>query len=91
VAKLITIDFETFYDTDYSLTKLSTEEYVNDDRFEVIGFAYKIDNEPAVFTGHVFPLARMAAAHCSASLHESSSMSKRLSHTFAHASLSACT
>jgi DNA polymerase I-like protein with 3'-5' exonuclease and polymerase domains len=49
VAKLITIDFETFYDTDYSLTKLSTEEYVNDDRFEVIGFAYKIDNEPAVW------------------------------------------
>jgi hypothetical protein len=49
VAKLITIDFETFYDTDYSLTKLSTEEYVNDDRFEAIGFAYKIDNEPAVW------------------------------------------
>jgi DNA polymerase len=49
MTKLITIDFETFYDTDYSLTKLSTEEYVNDDRFEVIGFAYKIDNEPAVW------------------------------------------
>ena len=47
--KLITIDMETYYDSDYSLTKLSTEEYVNDDRFEVIGFAYKIDDEPAVW------------------------------------------
>ena len=49
MTKLITIDFETFYDSDYSLTKLSTEEYVNDPRFEAIGFAYKIDNEPAVW------------------------------------------
>jgi len=49
VAKLITIDFETYYDPDYSLTKLSTEEYVNDPRFEVIGFAYKIDDERTVW------------------------------------------
>ena len=49
MAKLITIDFETYYDSDYSLTKLSTEQYVNDDRFEVIGFAYKIDDAPAVW------------------------------------------
>lgn len=47
--KLITIDFETYYDNEYSLTKLSTEQYVNDDRFEVIGFAYKIDAAPAVW------------------------------------------
>ena len=46
---LITIDFETFYDTDYSLTKLSTEEYVNDPRFELIGFAYKINDERTVW------------------------------------------
>jgi DNA polymerase len=46
---LITIDFETYYDSDYSLTKLSTEEYVNDPRFEVIGFAYKIDDERTVW------------------------------------------
>jgi hypothetical protein len=49
VAKLITIDMETYYDSDYSLTKLSTEEYVNDPRFEVIGFAYKIDDERTVW------------------------------------------
>jgi DNA polymerase len=49
MTKLITIDFETYYDPDYSLSKLSTEEYVNDPRFEAIGFAYKIDDEPAIW------------------------------------------
>ena len=49
MTKLITIDFETYYDNDFSLTKLSTEQYVRDERFEVIGFAYKIDNEPPVW------------------------------------------
>jgi hypothetical protein len=53
MTKLITIDFETYYDSDYSLSKLSTEEYVNDDRFESIGFAYKIDDAPAVWVSGV--------------------------------------
>jgi len=35
--RLLTIDFETFYDSDYSLSKLTTSEYVLDQRFEVIG------------------------------------------------------
>ena len=30
-----TLDFETYYDKDYSLSKLTTEEYVRDKRFEV--------------------------------------------------------
>ena len=46
MTKLITIDFETYYDQKYSLSKISTEEYVRDNRFEVIGFAYKIDDGP---------------------------------------------
>lgn len=39
--KIITIDFETYYDKDYSLSKLTTEEYVRSDRFEVIGVGVK--------------------------------------------------
>jgi len=39
--KILTIDFETYYAKDYSLTKLTTEEYVRDSRFEVIGVAVK--------------------------------------------------
>ena len=36
-----TLDFEAYYDKDYSLSKLTTEEYVRDKRFEVIGLAIK--------------------------------------------------
>jgi len=41
---IVIIDFETFYDKDYSLTKMTTEEYINDPRFEVIGVGIKIDD-----------------------------------------------
>lgn len=40
------IDFETYYAKDYSLTKLTTQQYVDDPRFEVIGVAVKIDDQP---------------------------------------------
>lgn len=39
------IDLETYYAKDYSLTKLTTEQYVNDPRFEVIGLAIKKNND----------------------------------------------
>jgi DNA polymerase I-like protein with 3'-5' exonuclease and polymerase domains len=41
---IITIDFETYYDRDFSLTKLTTEEYIRSDRFEVIGISVKVNN-----------------------------------------------
>ena len=43
---LITIDFETYYDKDYSLKKVTTEEYVRSQDFEVIGLGIKLNNEP---------------------------------------------
>lgn len=49
---IITLDFETYYDKPFSLTKLTTEEYIRDDRFEVIGVAVAVDNEqPEWFSG----------------------------------------
>lgn len=39
--RLVTLDFETYYDKEYSLSKMTTEEYINDPRFETIGFGTK--------------------------------------------------
>jgi len=46
---ILCIDFETFYSRDYSLTKLTTEEYIRDQRFEVIGVSIKKNDEPTVW------------------------------------------
>lgn len=43
--KFITLDFETFYDVGFSLTNLTTEEYIRDERFQVIGVGVKIDDQ----------------------------------------------
>jgi DNA polymerase I-like protein with 3'-5' exonuclease and polymerase domains len=45
--KLITLDFETFYDTKFSLSRLTTEEYIRSPDFEVIGVGIKIEDAPA--------------------------------------------
>ena len=42
---IITVDFETYYDKDISLRKLTTEEYVRHEQFEVIGVSVKVNNE----------------------------------------------
>ena len=42
---LITVDFETYYDKDYSLRKMTTESYIRDPRFEVIGVGVKVNNQ----------------------------------------------
>jgi DNA polymerase I-like protein with 3'-5' exonuclease and polymerase domains len=50
--KILTIDFETFYSTEFSLTKVTTEEYVRSPEFEVIGVAVQEDDgEPVWFSG----------------------------------------
>jgi len=49
--KLITLDFETYYDKEYGLKKFTTEEYIRDPRFEVIGVAVKADNTMHWCTG----------------------------------------
>jgi hypothetical protein len=43
---LITVDFETYYDKTFSLSKMTTEAYVRDPQFEVIGVAIKVNNGP---------------------------------------------
>lgn len=40
---VIHVDFETFYDSDYTLRKLTTEAYVRDERFAVLGVGVRVD------------------------------------------------
>ena len=42
---VITVDFETYYDRDFSLSKITTEEYIRSDLFEVIGVSVKVNNQ----------------------------------------------
>ena len=46
---ILTVDFETFYDRQYSLSKLTTEAYVNSYKFEAIGVAVKRNDEDTVW------------------------------------------
>jgi DNA polymerase len=49
---IVTIDFETYYDRDYSLSKMTTEAYIRDPRFEVVGVSVKVnDQEVDWYTG----------------------------------------
>ena len=53
---ILTIDFETFYAKDFSLSKLTTEEYIRDPRFEVIGVAVKCEGRELSSTRAKAPL-----------------------------------
>jgi DNA polymerase len=49
---ILTIDFETYYSREFSLTKVTTEEYVRSPEFETIGVAVQVDDgEPEWFSG----------------------------------------
>lgn len=39
--RFVTLDFETYFDSDYTLKKMSTEAYIRDSRFEAHGAAIK--------------------------------------------------
>lgn len=40
----IYLDFETFYDTHYTLSKMSTAQYIHDSEFKVWGVGIKVEN-----------------------------------------------
>ena len=43
---IVTIDFETYYDQQFSLSKMTTESYIRDPRFEIIGVGIKVNDYP---------------------------------------------
>lgn len=50
--RLVTLDFETYYDQDYTLKKMSTSEYIRDPRFKAQMVGVKIGRKPTkTYTG----------------------------------------
>jgi DNA polymerase len=50
--KIITVDFETFYSREIGFAKQTTEEYIRDPEFHVVGVSVQIDDgEPEWFSG----------------------------------------
>jgi DNA polymerase len=56
-SRLVSIDFETYYDDDYTLSKLSTSEYIRDERFEALMMGVKVGRKKRV----VIPGPKIAA------------------------------
>jgi DNA polymerase len=49
---IITVDFETYYDKDYSLSNMQTDAYIKDQRFEIVCVCVMVNDGPAHhFTG----------------------------------------
>ena len=50
--KIITVDFETFYSREIGFAKQTTEEYIRDPQFHVVGVSVQVDDgEPEWFSG----------------------------------------
>jgi DNA polymerase I-like protein with 3'-5' exonuclease and polymerase domains len=46
---IICLDFKTYYSKDFTLKKFTTEEYIRNKQFEVVGVGVKADDEPTVW------------------------------------------
>ena len=60
--KLLTIDFETFYSKEFSLSKMTTEAYIRAPEFEVIGMAYQWEDEDPVWLDDTLKIAAFFAS-----------------------------
>jgi len=57
---LITLDFETYFDPDYTLRKMTTEAYVRDPRFEVLCVGVKQGQDNSQTSNALFPMKEVA-------------------------------
>lgn len=44
---ILFLDFETYFDSDYSLSKMPALQYLRDERFKCLGCAVKVNNNPS--------------------------------------------
>lgn len=50
---VVVLDCETYFDKDYTLSKLELYEFVTDERFELLGWAARFDTGPTTFSRHL--------------------------------------
>jgi hypothetical protein len=62
--KTVTLDFETFYDRDFSLGKMQTDAYIMDDRFEAIMVSVRSEGVTKVFAGCELTIATKLHNYC---------------------------
>ena len=61
---ILTVDFETYYDRDLGFAKQTTEQYIRDPRFEVVGVAVQVDDgEPEWFSGTKIEIAEFLSRY----------------------------
>ena len=59
---ILTLDFETYYSKEFSLTKVTTEEYIRNAEFEVIGVSVQVnDGQPVWRSGSSHDLHQFLA------------------------------
>src|ERR1700681_3628094 len=49
MGSLLFVDVESYYDTEYSLQKMAPPNYILDRRWETIGMAAKVDDQPSQY------------------------------------------
>jgi DNA polymerase III epsilon subunit-like protein len=59
---IITLDFETYFDDDYTLSKLTTEAYIRDKRFEAHGVGLRVEDQDPIWLAK--PLRSSLAGFC---------------------------
>lgn len=60
----LVVDFETYFDQDYSLSKLTTSLYVRDPRFKIFGAGIQVNNDPPQWVEKVEELKTLVAQLC---------------------------
>lgn len=50
---IVTLDFETYYDSDYTLKKMTTEAYIRDPRFKAHGVGVLVDGDARWITDNI--------------------------------------
>lgn len=62
--QIVTLDFETYYDKEFSLRKMQTDEYILDDRYQTIMVCVRTNGESKVFAGSEETIKAKLHAYC---------------------------